>query len=329
MKQLLRAPVIAAALKMRGFRAEDAVLLSCDPRSGSTWLSEVLCAAAPSAVIWEPFHLDHAPKVRDFGFAWRQIIPPGADWPEAETLLREVLSGRHINGWTGWASPVADFLRARQLIVKCCRANGFLPWMLRRIAFRRAPIHFLRHPFAIAASQIRMGNFSTDGMEADLARGRYAGDLAESARYIRALDTDEERIVAMWCRIQQPALEDPVTRARTVRMHYETLTLHPEQEIARLFAAWGSPVPAAALARIDKASRMTVDASLLGNPQAQVGKWQQAFSDRQISRMSRVLTDFGIGVYDETLLPKVPPPAAVQPQPDTRAAAAAADGQTC
>ncbi|OED47338.1 hypothetical protein [Leisingera sp. S232] len=309
MKQLARARLIETALRVRGFCAEDAVLLSCDPRSGSTWLSEVLCAAEPSAVIWEPFHLEHAPRVRAFGFAWRQIIPPDADWPEAETLVRAILAGRHINSWTGWASPAADFLRARQLLVKCCRANGFLPWMLRRIAFRRAPIHFLRHPFAIAASQLRMGNFSTGGMDADLARGRYAGAGTDTARYIRSLTSDEERIVAMWCRVQQPALEDPLTQAQAVRMHYETLIAEPAQEIGRLFAAWDRPVPAGVLAHTGKASRMTMDASQLGNPAAQAGKWQQAFSDRQVSRMSRVLRHFGVTVYDESILPKETAPA--------------------
>lgn len=303
MKKALRSQVIRSALAMRRFAPEDALLLSCDPRSGSTWLSELLCAAGPTAVIWEPFHLDNAPRVRRFGFAWRQYIPPEADWPEAEALIREILAGRHINSWTGWASPVQDFLRAEQLIVKCCRANAFLPWLVRRISFTQRPIHFLRHPFAIAASQIRMGNFDTGGMNADLERGRFSEDLRGSADYIRGLETDEERIVAMWCRSQMAALSDPVTQARTVRMHYETLTLEPESEISRLFAAWGRPVPETLLPRIKKASRMTVDASKLGDPVAQVGKWRQTFSDRQVERMTRVLRDFGTVIYNENLLP--------------------------
>ncbi|MCL3881749.1 sulfotransferase [Marivita sp. GX14005] len=303
MKQVLRSSFIAATLRYRGFEPEDALLLSCDPRSGSTWLSEVLCAARPSAVIWEPFHLDNAPKVRELGFAWRQIIPPDAEWPEAEALIREILSGLHINRWTGWASRVAEFQRAERLIVKCCRANGFLPWLLRRIEFRRRPVHFLRHPFAIAASQLRMGNFGTSGMSDDLERGPYAADLADSAAYIRALTSDEERIVAMWCRVQKPALDDPVTARRAVRMHYETLTLNPEAELVRLFAAWGEPLPTSALDAIETASRMTEDASKLGDAEAQIGKWQQQFSDRQINRMADVLRQFEVDVYDDSPMP--------------------------
>lgn len=303
MKQALRARFISMALHLKGFEPEDAMLLSCDPRSGSTWLSEILCASRPSAVIWEPFHLDNAPGVRDLGFSWRQYIPAEADWPEAEQFIRGVLCGAHINQWTGWASPVADFVRAEHLLVKCCRANGFLPWLVRRVAFRRKPIHFLRHPFAIAASQLRMGNFGTSGMEDVLSHGRYSAYLSEHADYIRGLESDEERIVAMWCLIQKPALCDEVTQKRTIRMHYETLKLYPEREVARLFHVWGEPVPDGVLARMDQASRMTVDGALIDDPMAQVGKWRREFSDRQVERLSRILTHFEIREYSEALLP--------------------------
>jgi hypothetical protein len=303
MKQVLRSKVIAGGLRLRNLRAEDALVLSCDPRSGSTWLSEVLTACTPSAVIWEPFHLDNVPRVRDAGFAWRQYIPPDADWPEAEALVRDILRGRLINQWTSWASPASGFFTAEQLIVKCCRANGFLPWMVRRVAFRRKPIHFLRHPFAIAASQIRMGNFDTAGMDADLQRGPYAKDLAESAEYIRGLQTDEERIVAMWCRTQKGALEDSQTQDRVVRMHYETLSVYPEREIQHLFDAWGEPVPEIAQAQVQKASRMTQGDSLLNDPEQQVGKWRHQFSDQQIARMGQILKDFGISAYGEDPMP--------------------------
>lgn len=303
MKQVLRARFIESTLRLKRFEAEDAILLSCDPRSGSTWLSEMLCAARPSAVIWEPFHLDKAPRVRELGFSWRQYIPPEADWPEAEEVVRGILSGAYINQWTGWASPVSDFIRAERLLVKCCRANGFLPWMLRRVKFRKKPIHFLRHPFAIAASQMKMGNFSTSGMDEVLSQGKYTECFSESARFIRSLTSDEERIVAMWCLIHKPALNDPFTQKNAIRMHYETLKIDPEKELVRLFSAWGEELPEAVLAQVRKASRMTVDGSLLDDSAAQVGKWRQAFSDKQISRLTRVMDEFSITTYGESSFP--------------------------
>ncbi|KJZ18627.1 sulfotransferase family protein [Loktanella sp. S4079] len=305
MKQRIRSAIVSASLQMRQHKPENAIVLSCDPRSGSTWLSEVLSASIPSAVIWEPFHRDHVPQIRDIDFAWRQYIPPEAHWPEAEALVRKILAGGVVNEWTTWASPVTDFVKAERLIVKCCRANGFLPWMVRRVAFQKRPIHFLRHPFAIAASQIRMGNFDTAGMAEDLARGRYASDLEESAAYIRGLETPEEKIVGMWCRTQKTALEDEVTRARVTRMYYETLTVSPAAEIERLFAGWRESVPENALAQVQKASRMTQDQSLLEDPEQQVNKWRSKFSDRQVERMCKVLLNFDITLYGEGPMPNL------------------------
>lgn len=303
MKHVIRSALISSSFKMRGFKPEDAIVLSCDPRSGSTWLSELLVSTTPSAVIWEPFHLDKVPRAREIGFSWRQYIPADADWPEAERFIRDVLTGQVVNEWTGWANPVREFISAQQLIVKCCRANAFLPWMVRRIQFRRRPIHFLRHPFAIAASQIKMGNFGTEKMLETLKSDRYSQDLVESTNYIKGLETDEERIVAMWCRTQKPCLDDPDYETNYVRMYYETLSLDPATEVARLFGSWGETVPEIARDQVQKASRMTQGESLSHSPERQVRKWQEVFTDKQAQRMSRIISDFGITIYDEHPMP--------------------------
>jgi hypothetical protein len=303
MKQHLRSAFITTALRVRSHRPEDAILLSCDPRSGSTWISEVLTAATPSAVIWEPFHRDNVPAVQKLGFAWRQCIPAGAEWPEAERLIRKIMSGGVINQWTSWANPAVDFVRAEQLIIKCCRANGFLPWMIRKIDFKRKPIHFLRHPFAIAASQIKMGNFDTAGMDRDLDRGPFTQEMNETSRYIRGLTTNEEKIVAMWCRTHLAALKDPLTHERTIRVHYENLTINPDTEIKRVFGGWGESVPDNVLSIVHKASRMTEKSSRLETPEQQIFKWRRHFDDKQISRMAAILKDFEINIYDENAMP--------------------------
>ena len=149
-----------------------------------------------------------------------------------------------------------------------------------------------------------MGIFGTSGMDEDLDRGPYATHLADSAKYIRNLRTDEEKIVAMWCRVHRIALEDEVTESRVVRLYYESLCLHPEREVARLFDAWNEPIPHVALKYIRKASRMTQEGSRLATPAQQVARWQTYFSDVQIARMARILSDFEMDVYGEDPLPK-------------------------
>lgn len=285
----------------------DAMVLACEPRGGSTWLSELLAVAEPSATIWEPLHLTRAPEAADLGFGWRQLIPADAEWPEAEALMRRILTGRTVNDWTASASSVRSFLRAQRLIVKFCRANALLPWLARRFAFRRKPVYFLRHPFAIAASQIRMGNFRTDRLDESLTSGRFSELRAREAAYVRTLRTEAERLVALWCLTNRPALADPEAGQRWVRMHYEDLIRRPEPEIDRLFAAWGETAPAAVLDRVRRASRMTQEGSLRNDPEEQLTKWRDVFDPAERRALRDVLDWFEISIYGDEPFPSGSP----------------------
>ncbi len=302
-KTTLRSGILNVHAALARRRPEDAIVLSCDPRSGSTWLSEILGQSLNAATIWEPFHLDEVPEVRRFGFGWREFIPADADWPEAEALIRKVLSGRLINPWISSANRARTFVTAERLLVKCCRANGFLPWMVRRIQFEARPIHFLRHPFAIVASQLKMGNFDGSGLHDALFEGRYADRLSHQADYILGLQSDEERIVAIWCRTHLPCLTDPERDRYWITTHYEQLLLEPEADITRIFLQWNRPVPSNILDRIRRPSRMTQQSELKSNAMAQITKWQNDFPDSKQRAMAAVLTNFGVNCYEQDPLP--------------------------
>lgn len=302
-KNNLRSSLISAHAALARRRPEDAIVLSCDPRSGSTWLSETLGQSLNAATIWEPFHLVEAPEVQQFGLGWREFIPADAEWPEAEALVRRILSGRLINPWTSSANRAKTFITADCLLVKCCRANGFLPWMVRRIDFKTRPIHFLRHPFAIVASQLKMGNFNGSGLRDALFEGRYADQLSHQADYLLGLQSDEERIVAMWCRTHLPCLTDPERDRYWITTHYENLLSEPEAEITRIFSQWDRPVPTNILESIRRPSRMTQQGALKTDKVAQITKWQNDFPDSKQREMAAVLTHFGVTCYNQDPFP--------------------------
>lgn len=302
-KTALRNGLLTAHAGIVPRRAAAAIVLSCYARSGSTWLSEILGTTVKAATLWEPFHLDEAPKVKEFGFGWREYIPADADWPEAEALIRKILAGRFINTWTGSASRAVDLITADRLLVKCCRANGFLPWMVRRIEFEMKPIHFLRHPFAMVPSMLKFGNFDGRGLHDALFKGRYVDRLDHHTDYILGLQSDEERIVAMWCRSQLPCLTDPDRDRYWVTSHYETLLLDPEAEMARIFSEWDRPVPPGIPERVGQPSRMTQKDTLKGDAIAQISKWQTGHSDSKQRAMLAVLSHFGVTCYGQDPLP--------------------------
>lgn len=94
---------------------------------------------------------------RDLGFSWRQRIDEGTQWDEARAAFERTFRGRTLNLWS-CTSDLGDYLRAERLVVKLCRANGALPWLTEAFDFRYAPIYLVRHPFAVAASQVKWGS---------------------------------------------------------------------------------------------------------------------------------------------------------------------------
>ena len=132
------------------------IVIAGSPRSGTTWLAELLNTIPRSAILWEPLFLDADPQLPKIGFGWRTYVPPDRDRPEMEAYLRRVLTGRVLNPWTLQRTSLRDVYRVKRWIVKFVRANMLLPWLTLRFPTRR-PLLLVRHPCAVVASQIRNG----------------------------------------------------------------------------------------------------------------------------------------------------------------------------
>lgn len=304
LKSKVKMATAGAAAALRRRDPSDAVVISCEPRGGSTWLTEAILTEPGSAQIWEPLHKRWVPEVEALEFSWRQYIPVGADWPEARHLLEKILTGRVTNEWILQATPLKQFMAADRLVVKFCRANALLPWLSREFNFKRKPIHLLRHPFAVATSQDRMGNFSTRDLIHTHARRHYPEHLEPHAAYVATLETVEEQAVASWCLSNLPSLRDPEAGTRWITVYYEDLTLNPEEGLTQIFGAWGEAAPEAALEQARKPSRMTQGDALRSDPAEQVSKWRTAIAPDLISRMTAVLEHFGVTEYGDEPLPR-------------------------
>ncbi|MBK6753357.1 MAG: hypothetical protein IPG69_07120 [Flavobacteriales bacterium] len=109
-----------------------AILIFGAPRGGSTWLEELVRTIPSTATIWEPLDLENNPPFARIGFWWRQHIPEGEQWPEAEALFQDLLAGRMLSNYLTRTSTLADLREADRLVVKFIRGNLLLPWMVQR-----------------------------------------------------------------------------------------------------------------------------------------------------------------------------------------------------
>jgi hypothetical protein len=88
-----------------------------------------------------------------------------------------------------------------------------------------------------------------------------------------------------------------------ITVYYEDLTLHPEQELKKIFDRWGLPLPSAALSRATLPSATTREATFQQGVYKQLSKWKQFFDKTQIERMKAVLQYFEVTEYTTDILP--------------------------
>ena len=287
------------------FDPKDAILISANPRGGSTWLFELLRNIPNTATLFEPLHKKWVPEVRALNFDWHQRIPEEADWPEAKQLFDDILSGRLLCVDTGQYSTVDDYKAAERLVIKFIRINGLLPWLTRHFEFALKPVVLTRHPFAMAASMMRHPNWQTMPKHYVFPDGRYSDYSDKDRRFLGALSTTEEAMVAKWCTRNRGFLSHPRHNQDWITLHYETLLLQPEETIRHLFAEWNIDVPPDLIPQIDTASRTSVETDFKRDKAFQLEKWRERFDPDQTARLIAIMDHFEIDLYGDDALPNM------------------------
>ena len=312
----------ALASRVCRFDPRESLIICSDPRGGSTWITEVVSRISKTAVLWEPLNGRQVPYFRPLKFAWRdpladtdeyrhtsplvQHIPEDADWPEARAAFEQLLQGKVLNAWMGFMASPVDLVRAERLLVKFIHANALLPWLTRAFSFRYAPIHLVRHPFAVVASQVKHGNWDYDFVRFPLPDGPYSEYYTRHAAFLAGLTTREEMLTAAWCFSNLVPLQSARRDEDWITIHYEHLLLDPEADINRVFKRWGLPVPEGALDEIRTPSASAKETTFQDSVEKQLAKWTSVFSPDQLRRMAAVLNYFEVAHYDQGLYPKVP-----------------------
>jgi hypothetical protein len=166
----------------------------------------------------------------------------------------------------------------------------------------------IRHPFAVAASWLALGE-DIDLGEAYLSQPDLAADFLHF--YRGAMDrclTPFERIVAAWCievgiPLSQFALDD-------IRLvYYEQLCMDPIGVLSYLAARTACRVDPSVCKVVDRPSRTTFQHERLRRnwiegPTCVVESWRQTISAAQVRRGFAILEEFGMDrVYGDDFMP--------------------------
>jgi len=286
-------PLAVLRLALDGKCGElDAIVLTGAPRSGTTWLAQVLSEIPHASVLFEPVHPDEVPESRRAGFTEAKYVPHDATWEEGRQFLARVFQGRVLNKWTTREMGLRKLFDTRFLIVKLVRGNRFLCWLSRNFAIR-SPVMVIRHPCAVVASQMQGSWADRPKPEAPEFLADYPAFQAVLAR----IRTPVEHLAASWAMDYFAPLA--VTESRRWQLvTYERLVSDFDEEVRRLFNAWDMEIPENVSRQSKVPSSTTPPAGISG-----LAGWQKRLDKDQVRRILDVTSEFGLDFYGEGVAP--------------------------
>ena len=290
--------------RFKNLRPENAISLFCDPRGGSTWLAEVLNAIPNSMIVEEPLSLGNVPELKKLGFSWRQYIPENEIWSEAKSVFQLLLEGRKLNARICRINSIVEVKKSDQLILKIIRGKALLPWYVRQFDFKYKPLVMVRHPFAIAASLLNHSSWNYPFKKLVVPEGPFNEFYKNHKDFLGALQTKEEQLTALWCMVNNVVLNHPDNDHSWITINYENLVLEPQKYFQKIFDLWGMDLPEELMKRISVPSTSTKGKRSV-EPDKLISDWKKKLTEKQISRLQKVLDHFEVDYYNKTVTPTI------------------------
>lgn len=283
------------------------IFIFSDPRGGSTWLAKILKDALGYPVLWEPLYLRDKQNsaFKRLGFGWRQEIPVCAEWPEAYDAFDRIFRGKVLTNWTTTMSTPIEFILNDWQICKFCRANGMAQWLKKNFQPDLTPIILFRHPFSVAASQLKHGSWA--GMPAgfDIPKMPFNERYRKHSRFLSTLSSQPERSVAQWCLTNGPLLETQ-EKDDFIVIFYERLLHNPAKELESAFGKWGVDIEVDFTEIAKRPSRTVISTDSVRDVEEQLSKWTVFFDKETIFSLVNILEYFEIPFYSERIWPSLP-----------------------
>lgn len=280
---------------------ENSVFLCGSPRSGSTWVEEILNFDQQYRLMFEPFHPKKVAEVKEWGY--RQYFSTSHKNAVDTEAATKILSGQIKNMWVDQFNSKRI---VKQRLVKEVRAGLMLDWL--HSLFPKMPIVFvIRHPFAVTQSRVNL-NWNMN-LNMYLEQDQLVNDYLEP--FVDLIGTAQnlwEKQLFSWCIENYVPLKQFDAASGIHVVFYETLYSHPESEVPRLLNYVGKEVNEKVFLQHQKPSAMVRPGASIETGKTPVTNWQKQVSPEQLERAYFILKQFGLDtLYSEQGIPNVAP----------------------
>jgi hypothetical protein len=277
------------------------IVISGSPRGGTTWLAETIAKAYQSErMLWEPLQDGNIAK-DGLGLTKRPFIDEQTAAPEVESFFHSLLHAKQANAHLirlrKYPKNMLTLVRNQRLFIKFVCGNGVVGYLRRRFGIP-TPLVILRHPCAVVASQLRMGQWE-DHPHIDPELLKRKPELADIIDHKAPL---AERLAMTWVGDVLAAKENA---ADLHIVYYEDLVLTGAEALRPAFESWGwEELPASLHGIMGQPSSTTHDWADLESVEGKLGRWRNELEQISIERILHIAYYIEENDYNNDVLPK-------------------------
>ena len=283
------------------FKFHDNIVISGSGRSGTTWIAEVLASLPHHTLVNEPLKNSNSYKVQEIGFTgWGQYIPEEADWPEAHDFFTRLFTGRELNpNYFTDRKPTAN---TKVWVHKFIRIPFMLPWIVKNFPTRK-PIHIIRNPYAVVASQLQHAGFGKGKIFDRKTNGfvprfdHYDSFYQSWQQKFDKINSYTEKLALHWAFENSYVLNHPRCNQDWIILYYEDFLLNPHGILSKLSLEWEIDFGKINESVLKKQSYSLIN-DVPEDPQLQLMKWERHLDQTQIGQITEMIKLLEMNIYN-------------------------------
>jgi hypothetical protein len=284
----------------------DNVMIFSTPRSGSTWLMELIKTQPGFKVCNEPLNIRNANIARALGTRkWTNLY--SENFTETQkNYFQEILSNRHLflNG-----SPIRKYYRpiSSRIVFKVINAGELIVNDIAE-ASKSKLVYLIRHPITVSLSRKQLPRL--DALTDVSILKEFNSDEINTIEKYKYDDNHVIKAVLSWCIQNKLALNR--ANKNWIIFTYEQLVVNPDPIIKLISEKLDFKKSERIYSNLKTPSAVTVqsnpgtmDLIKQANEYDIINKWRKHVDGKTVDTIQRILKTFDLDIYDaETSMPK-------------------------